>query len=215
MFATRIIKTSIAVLALALLVSCGKAEEPMTAAPPPTAAPAPQAPPAPPAAPAAQPPSVPEAPTAAASAPQASAPQPAASTAKSIQTQMGMTGDVEVDVIQANVREGILTVTLAYRNNGKEKNTLRTYPIDEVYFISEIEKKKYHVLKDSKAEWIASPVARNMLGFETGGGVMAVEIPSGGKVVVWFKFPAPGDNVQVVNLVVPDVLPFEKLPIAR
>ncbi len=131
-----------------------------------------------------------------------------------IQTQMGLTGDIEADVLKANVREGILTIVLAYRNNGKENAKIQ-YALNDVYYIDDVEKKKYHVLKDSKGEWIAAPVARGSLGFEAGWGAAPVEIPSGGKKAVWFKFPAPADRVQTVNLVIPDVLPFEKLAISR
>ena len=128
---------------------------------------------------------------------------------------MGMTGDVEVDVVKANVQEGILTVTLAYRNNGKEEVKLKTIPIDDVYFISEAEKKKYHVLKDSQGYFIGAPVARSKLGTETGFDVKPVAISPGAKTIVWFKFPAPPENVTVVNLLVPDVMPFDKLPVSR
>jgi hypothetical protein len=126
-----------------------------------------------------------------------------------------MTGDVEVDLLKANVQEGILTVTLAYRNTGKDAAKLKQIAIDEVYFISETEKKKYLVLKDSKGAWIAAPVARGVLGTETGFGVSPVMVAPGSKAIVWFKFPAPPDNVATVNLVVPDVMPFDKVPVSR
>ena len=126
-----------------------------------------------------------------------------------------MTGDIEVDVLKANVQEGILTVTLAYRNNGKEAVNLKKIALDEVYFISETEKKKYHVLKDSKGAWIAAPVARGMLGTETGFEATAVAVNPGSKAIVWCKFPAPPENITMVNLVVPDVIPFDKLPVSR
>ncbi len=161
-------------------------------------------------------------------APQAAPPsasQPTTSTAradassgtgtKAIQTQVGMTGDVEVDVVKASIQEGILTVTLSYRNTGSQNVELKQIDLDDVYFISEAEKKKYHVLKDDKEAWIASPVARGKLGTETGFGVKSVSISPGSKAVVWFKFPAPPENVTAVNLVVPDVMPFDKLPVSR
>ena len=180
-----------------MLMGCNQNEVAKAPAPPPAAAAPPATPgPAPQAAPA----------TAAA---------PAPSGARAIQTQMAMVGDVEVDLVKANIQEGILTVTLAYRNNGKEKVALKPFALDDVYFISETEKKKYHVLKDSQGAWIAAPVARGKMGTETGFGVDPVPVGPASRAVVWFKFPAPPDSVAVVNLVVPDVAPFEKLPLSR
>jgi len=184
---------------LSILTACDKKEEPKT-----TSAPA----------------SAPSAPSTEAKAPPVPpAPTPPAPTAGSggggIQTQMGMTGNVEVDVLKANVQEGILTVTLAYRNTGKEAAKLKTIPIEDVYFISETEKKKYHVLKDSQDYFVGAPVARSKLGTETGFDVKPLEISPGGRTIVWFKFPAPPENVTVVNLVVPDIMPFDKLPVSR
>jgi hypothetical protein len=191
-------------LTTALILSgCNKKEEPKsTASAPAATAPAtnPEAK-APQVAPAAAP-SVPATPT-------------SGSGAKAIQTQMGMTGDVEVDLVKANVQDGVLTVTLSYRNNGKADMKLKQISLEEVYFLSEAEKKKYHVLKDSKGAWIAAPVARGVLGYESGFGANPVIVSPAGKAVVWFKFPAPPDSVAMVNLVVPDVMPFDKMPISR
>jgi hypothetical protein len=131
-----------------------------------------------------------------------------------LQTQMAMTGDVEVDVVKAKVQDGILTLVLAYRNNGTEAAKIQ-YLLEEVYYIDETEKKKYQVLRDSKDQWIAAPVARGKIGFEAGWGAQPLEVPPGGKKLVWFKFPAPAEGVSKINLVVPDVLPFENLAISR
>ena len=43
----------------------------------------------------------------------------------------------------------------------------------------------------------------------------AVEVLPEGKTVVWFKFPAPSNNVQTINLVIPNVLPFEELTLSQ
>ncbi len=137
--------------------------------------------------------------------------QPASS---AIQIQMAMTGDIEVDVVKANAREGILTIVLTYRNNGKENTGIR-YQLVDVYYIDDVEKKKYHVLKDSQGKWIAAPAARGMIAIETGVHAAEVKLPAGGKTTVWFKFPAPADNVPCINLVIPNVLPFERLALSR
>ncbi len=122
-----------------------------------------------------------------------------------IQTQMAMAGDVEVDVVKAAVQEGILTVVLSYRNTGKANAAIRAR-LEDTYYIDDTDKKKYQVLRDSKNDWIAAPLYANSLNFDVG---------PGEKKAAWFKFPAPAEKVKAVNLVVPGILPFEKLPIAR
>ena len=134
--------------------------------------------------------------------------------ADSVQTQMSLSGDLDVDVLKASVLDDVFTVVLAYRNNGEAKAKIR-YEVDEVYFIDDIEKKKYHVLKDSKNEWIGAPISRGQVGIGWPGGVSAMEISAGGKKLVWFKFPAPPAAAKSINLVIPDVLPFEELAITR
>jgi hypothetical protein len=57
-----------------------------------------------------------------------------------IQTQPATKGDVEVDVIKASTKDGILTVQLAYRNKGSEKVNI-IYKLEAVYFIDDKEKK--------------------------------------------------------------------------
>ncbi len=131
-----------------------------------------------------------------------------------IQTQIAMSGEIEVDVVKANVRDGILTVVLAYRNTGTQSTGIQ-YRLKDVYYIENSEKKKYQVLKDSQDNWIAAPVARGMIAIEGGTSARAVEVLPKGKTVVWFKFPAPLNNVQTINLVVPNVLPFEELILSR
>jgi hypothetical protein len=42
-----------------------------------------------------------------------------------------------------------------------------------------------------------------------------MEITAGAKKLVWFKFPAPPATAETINLVIPDVLPFEELAISR
>jgi len=125
-----------------------------------------------------------------------------------VQTQMGMAGDVEVDVVKAAVQDGVLTVVLAYRNTGSKRFS-GAVALSDTYYLDDVEKKKFHVLRDSKNEWIAAPIMthdRGRLGFE---------VAPGEKKAVWFKFPAPPEKATTINLIVPNVLPFEKLAVSR
>jgi len=134
--------------------------------------------------------------------------------ASAVQTQPAMSGDMEVDVLKADVKDDILTVALAYRNTGAQAATVG-YRLDDVYFVDPSEKKKYQVLKDSKGEWLGAPVARGAIGTDTGSQANPLSVPAKGKAAVWFKFPAPPESTTKINLVIPDVLPFEDLPITR
>ena len=123
-----------------------------------------------------------------------------------LQTQMSMSGDMDVDVIKASILDNIFTVVLVYRNNGEAKERIY-YNFAGVYFIDDTEKKKYHVLKDSNNRWIGAPM--------NSAGDISKKIAAGGKQLVWFKFPAPPATVESINLVIPGVLPFEELAISR
>ena len=123
-----------------------------------------------------------------------------------LQTQMSMSGDMDVDVLKASILDNIFTVVLVYRNNGEAKERIY-YNFAGVYFIDDTEKKKYHVLKDSNNKWIGAPM--NSVGD------ISRKIAAGGKQLVWFKFPAPPATVKSINLVIPGVLPFEELAVSR
>ena len=123
-----------------------------------------------------------------------------------LQTQMSMSGDMDVDVLKASILDNIFTVVLVYRNNGKAEERIY-YDFAGVYFIDDTEKKKYHVLKDSNNKWIGAPM--------NSAGDISRKIAAGGKQLVWFKFPAPPATVKSINLVIPGVLPFEELAVSR
>lgn len=128
------------------------------------------------------------------------------SPADAIQTQPATQGDLEVDVIKAAAKEGILTIQLAYRNKGDAEAALH-YAWQDVYFLDTQDKKKYQVLKDSQGTFLAAP--------DDGYREINAKVPGAGKLIVWFKFPAPPASTTKINLVVPGVLPFEDLPISQ
>ena len=123
-----------------------------------------------------------------------------------LQTQMSMSGDMDVEVLKASILDNIFTIVLLYRNNGEAKERIY-YNFAGVYFIDDTEKRKYHVLKDSNNKWIGAPM--------NSAGDISRKIAAGGKQLVWFKFPAPPAAVKSINLVIPGVLPFEELAISR
>ncbi|OGQ07011.1 MAG: hypothetical protein A3G32_07390 [Deltaproteobacteria bacterium RIFCSPLOWO2_12_FULL_40_28] len=130
-------------------------------------------------------------------------------------TQMGTDGTYEVDAKQAKISDSILTLVLSYRNTSPNLIKITPYKVDEVYYIDGKEQKKYHVLKDEKGEWIASPVARGMIAVEETIAASGLEIPQAGQKMVWFKFPAPPATTNEININIPGILPFEKVPVSR
>ena len=137
-----------------------------------------------------------------------------ANAAEAIQTQATADGDVQVDVIQAATDQRILTVQLAYRNTSNVDLRIK-YPVSGVYYIDERERKKYSVLRDSNGEWVAAPTAYGNIATQHGWGVEALPLQAGGKLIVWFKFPAPPASTTKINLVIPDVPPFENLVVSQ
>jgi hypothetical protein len=136
------------------------------------------------------------------------------SAADAIQTQPATQGDLEVDVIKAAAKEGILTVQIVYRNKGTSDASIHSYKLADVYFLDTQDKKKYQVLKDSQNAFLAAPAVGGNIGSGWDGSG-SLGVPAGGRLIVWFKFPAPPASTTKINLVVPDVLPFEDLPISQ
>ena len=128
-----------------------------------------------------------------------------ASQADPVQTQMGLNGEMEADVLKAKVDGEVLTVTVAFRNTSDAKSIVE-FKWSDVYFINKAQDKKYHVLKDNKGTWVASQVYY--------GGVRQT-IDAGKKKLVWFKLPAPPAADDAINLTLPVAMPFDGLKVSR
>jgi hypothetical protein len=125
-----------------------------------------------------------------------------------LQTQIGVSGDVEVDLIRIGASSGVLTAVFAYRNIGSEDIQI-AYPVSSVYFLEKSEGKKYHVLTDEKGYPLATPLDGERIR------VPAWEFKPGSKKLVWFKFPAPPDGTAEIDIVLPDALPFENVSLGE
>jgi hypothetical protein len=136
-------------------------------------------------------------------------------TSSAIQTQMALSGDVEVDIKKATVKDDILTFIFVFRNTGTKDANIN-HDVANIYYIDKTENKKYHVLKDDQKKYIAAPVAHGKIGYHNYAHyTKPVVIAGGAKKIMWFKFPAPPAAVNKVDLILPEVLPFEDLPITR
>jgi hypothetical protein len=128
-----------------------------------------------------------------------------------LQTQFGPNG-MEVDLIRVKISGKVLSVVFAFRNGGSDSANV-VYNIGEVYYVDNTESKKYHVLKDAKGAWISGPVAETLVGHKKI--LTAVHLQKGEKKIVWYKFPLPPENVTHIQILLPDISPFDDVEITR
>lgn len=132
-------------------------------------------------------------------------PTPAPVQQATIQTQAGPSG-TQVALNKVAVTGDILTVQLTY--TGGTESAWQTPAIDQVAVIVDASSQKIGVLKDGEGNFMASPInsgVRTVMGFHTGQGPQ----------IVWFKFPAPPATAKTVSINVPDVVPFDGVPVTR
>ena len=133
---------------------------------------------------------------------------PVPTMAEVLQTQMGVNGMTEADVVKAQVSGNVLTVAITFRNTSDKPVHLRGDPAT-FYFVDAAGKNKYLVLRDSAKRWLAGPLtAYNNTRFEVG-------IPPKGRALIWLKFPAPPADSPTINLTTPFTLPFDNLKVRR
>lgn len=140
---------------------------------------------------------------------QAAQPAPAAPAAppvQAIRTGAGPEG-TQVSLVRAQVTGNVLTVELSYRPADNEWNAVY-FDIDEVSVIDDATSQRYGVLKDNANAWMASPI-------NSDDKQIRVQMDDGRPAVVWFKFPAPPATSSTVSINIPDVSPFDGVPLQR
>lgn len=136
-------------------------------------------------------------------APTPSTPAPLAA-APAIQTQPGP-NDYQVALNRVAVTGDVLTVALTY-SGGK---CCAYAKLDEVSVIDDATSQRLGVLKDNAGKWMASPM-------DSRGDRLAIGL--GGNDAprqVWFKFPAPPAGSKTVSIAIPEVAPFDAVPVTR
>ena len=193
---------SLSVLLAAGIGGCGKKEEPKAAAPAASTAPAPAAAPVTPA-----PAPVPATP---APAPKAAAPAPAA-LASADADQPG----VRVEVTELKRGSGeVVTLKFTFINDsGKNLDFGYSYgdpnvsipdfsSVGGVHLVDAVNKKKYLVVRDSSdKKCVCSRELR--------------DLPTGSRLNLWAKLPAPPAEVQKINVVIPHFGPMDDVPISQ
>lgn len=127
-------------------------------------------------------------------------PQPQATPA--IATQPGPHG-TRVELQKIGVTGNLLTVQVRYLGLEKCCRT-HSFSVDQVGLIDDATSQRYGVVRDDAGNWMASPVHGDR-----------AQVPLQDDPVAWFKFPAPPAGTASVSLTIPDVAPFDGIPLAQ
>lgn len=119
-----------------------------------------------------------------------------------IQSQPGPDGS-QVDLLKVAVTGDILTVTL--RCSGTEKINSKAFGLKDISVIDDATSQRIGVLKDGEGNWLASKVAGNAIMTEC-------TVKPG---VFWAKFAAPSAGAKTVSINLPEVAPFDGVPVTR
>ena len=119
-----------------------------------------------------------------------------------IQTQPGPSGSV-VTLNKVKVTGDVLTVQLTFTGKG----AVPVLKLDEISLIDDKTSQRIGMLKDNAGKYMASPLSSNGENLQ----VNLYESPA----VVWFKFPAPPATSTTVSLNIPEVAPFDGVPVSR
>lgn len=119
-----------------------------------------------------------------------------------IQSQPGPDGS-QVDLLKVAVTGDILTVTL--RCSGTEKINSEAFGLKDISVIDDATSQRIGVLKDGEGNWLASKVAGNAI-------MTDCTIKPG---VFWAKFAAPSAGAKTVSINLPEVAPFDGIPVTR
>jgi flagellar basal body L-ring protein FlgH len=119
-----------------------------------------------------------------------------------IQSQPGPGGS-QVDLLKAAVTGDILTVTL--RCSSSERINSESFRVSDISVIDDATSQRISVLKDNEGKWMASNVSGDNLG-------TSCEQKPG---IIWAKFPAPPATSKTISINLPEVAPFDGVPVTR
>jgi hypothetical protein len=108
---------------------------------------------------------------------------------------------VIADVTEFRRKGNVLTALVRLRNQQTTTAVIQIQ-FDRISVIDEAGAKKYEVLKDEKGAYIGSAPT----GIYEG-------LAGTGTMTIWMKFPAPPPEVRMVTLAIPNMPPFDDLPI--
>jgi len=119
-----------------------------------------------------------------------------------IQSQPGSDG-TQVDLIKVAVTGDILTVTM--RCSSDKKFNTRSFPLKDVSVIDDATAQRIAVLKDNQGNWLASKVSGDIMFGDC-------TVQPG---ILWAKFAAPSAGAKTVSINLPEVAPFDGVPVTH
>ena len=111
----------------------------------------------------------------------------------------------QVELVSTKVTGKILTVTLRYLPREDESITSINYLIEQVSYIEDDTGKQVGVLQNEQEEYLASPRSGNLINFAV----------ASDPAIVWFKYPVPSPETQTISINIPEVVPFDGVPVQR
>lgn len=127
------------------------------------------------------------------------APPPVA--APAIQTQPGPKG-TQVALNRVAVTGDVLTISMTFSGG----DCCTYIKVDELSVIDDATSQRLGVLKDNAGNPMAAPL-------NSGGKEIRVNATK--PAVIWAKFPAPPATSKTVSIAIPEVAPFDAVPITR
>lgn len=140
----------------------------------------------------------------AASAVTASTPA-AAPVSAPLRTSAGPNGST-VELTRVQVTGALMTVELRFVPQADRSMSQWYFNINDVSIIDDATSQRYAVLKDEQDKWMAAPLSGGRIGVTTGKAEPAI---------IWLKFPAPPATSTTVSLNLPEVSPFDGVPVQR
>lgn len=129
------------------------------------------------------------------------APTQAPAAAPAIQTQPGPKG-AQVALNRVAVTGDVLTVSMTFSGG----DCCSYIKVDEIGVIDDATSQRLGVLKDNAGSPMAAPL-------NSGGKQLRIDASK--SAVVWAKFPAPPATSRTVSIALPEVAPFDAVPITR
>lgn len=120
-----------------------------------------------------------------------------------IQSQPGPNGS-QVALNKAQVTGDVMTAQLTYTSSGS--GSTEYLKLSEVSVIDDATAQRIGVLKDSEGKWLAAPIY--------GDDEVSINLHKS-PAIVWFKFPAPPATSGTVSINIPEVAPFDGVPVTR
>ena len=111
----------------------------------------------------------------------------------------GSGGTLTLKFVMLN--EGSDPISFSYNFGDAQMSTIDYNTVGGVHLIDAANKKKYLVVRDSDNNCVCS---RGL-----------ADIPAGGKVSLWAKFPAPPEDVQAISVMIPHFIPMDDVPVGQ